>query len=159
MLFELHLNRDIISIPPYPARLRRIKKDPNDDNNSIFIYEMTMNVDLARSFSLMGLVMEVEILPRKPTKFNKKPRTVAPETFARNTKTLEKSRRAASRRRKKNTISLKKVDLTKYASNTVARKSMADCENLCRRRRGTSRRACMKTCRLMKQKALQQLYP
>ena len=158
MLFELKLDKDIITIPPFPARLRGIKKDPQNEDNKIFMYEITMNVDLAKSFSLMGLTMEAEVLPRKPTKFNKKPRTVAPSTFARNTKTLEKSRRAVSRKRKKNTIVRKKVDLTRYASNSTAKRSTTNCENLCRRARGSSRRACMRTCKLIKKRALEQLF-
>jgi len=158
MLFELKLDKDIITIPAFPARLLGIKKDPQDEDSKIFMYEITVNVDLAKSFALMGLTMEAEVLPRKPTKFNKKPRTVAPSTFSRNTKTLEKSRRAVSRKRKKNTIVRKKVDLTKYASNSVAKRSTVNCQNMCRRARGDSRRACMKTCRMMKQRALEQLF-
>jgi len=158
MLFDLKLNKDIISIPSFPARLRRIRKDPNDESNKIFEYQITLNVDLAKSFSLMGLMMEIEVLPRKPTKFSKKPKTVAPQTFARSTKTLEKSRRAASKRRKSNTITTRNVDLTRYANNSTAKKSTADCESMCRRSRGASRRSCMKLCRGMKSRAIEELF-
>ena len=157
MLFNLRLNNNIIRIPSFPANLRRINVDPKTGLRA-FGYEITLNVDMAKSLSLSGITMEVETFPRKPRRFNSRPRTVSPASYAKSTKTLEKSRQAAAASRKKNRISYTKVDLTKYVSNQTASAAMRNCEQLARSLRGRNRRAAVATCRLIKKNALESLF-
>ena len=157
MLFNLKLNKDVIRIPSFPARLRRIKESTTDSSR-VFFYEVSINVDLAKSFALSGITLDVQVLPRAPTKFNRKPRTINPSTYSRNTKQLEKSRKNASKRRNSSIIARKKIDLTKYASNSAVSKTMLDCGKKCRKVRGPLRRGCMESCRKIKKNALDTLY-
>ena len=157
MLFNLRLNNNIIRVPSFPANLKRIRVNSKTGNRA-FGYEITLNVDMAKSLSLSGITMEVETFPRKPRKFNAKPRTVSPASYARSTKTLERSRISAAASRKKNRISRTMVDLTKYVSNQTASAAMRNCEQLARSLRGRNRRAAVTTCRLIKKNALKSLF-
>lgn len=157
MLFNLRLNKDIVRIPSFPARLRGIR-EAGPDSSRVFFYEISLNVDIARSFALSGITLDVEVLPRASAKFNIKPKTVTPATYSRDTKKLEKSRKAASKKRNKSRITRKKIDLTKYANNSSVSKTMINCEKRCRKTRGSSRRACMGVCRNIKKNALETLY-
>ena len=157
MLFDLRLNNNIIRIPSFPAVLKGIRTNSKTGQRA-FIYQISLNVDMAKSLSLSGITMEVETFPRKPRRFNSKPRTVSPASYAKSTKTLEKSRMAAAAQRKKNRISYAKVDLTKYVSNQTAKAAMQNCEKLARSLRGVNRRAAVTTCRLIKKNALESLF-
>ena len=120
MIFTLPTLKDTMLFPSFPARLRAVRGDAGE---RMFMYQVTMEVDIGKCISNDALTMEVEVykskpqpaLKRKPTKMG------SARSFTRSTKRLEKSLQKSKKKVISSRVSYRRVDLTNFLSNTQAR--------------------------------------
>ena len=123
MIFFLKLEEDIVLIPEFPAEIKALLKPPpdaEDKNDRIVVYEFRTEVDLARAVAKDALTLRIDVLPKKPEKFDKKPKIASTKKFSRKTKTLERSIIKKRKARQERVLNSHSVDLTAYLSNALA---------------------------------------
>jgi len=120
MIFTLPTMKDTMSFESFPARLVAVT---GENGQRMFLYEIEMAVDIEKCIYNDGLTIDIDILPKKPTPIlDRKPSKVSSgRAFTRKTKTMERDLRKEKKLRQEKIICHKKVDLTKYVSNSLAK--------------------------------------
>lgn len=126
MIFTLPTIKNAATFPSFPAKLRDVQQRTSPLTgleDTVFYYEVEMEVDLQKCISNDCLVIEVDILPKRPEPvLQRKPSLFgSARSFTRSTKRMEKGLRAKKKKNEGRVISRKRVDITNYVSNSVAK--------------------------------------